>query len=939
MSDTLFRALSELPRVNQSDLLQLLDRLSQLSPKEHGKLYKSELKALPPAALQARLDVSTFRLERTNVIPGKTTIETLTLTNTHKATIHWKIQNASQVTSAMFLSCTPTSGKLEKGKSVEIRVCCVLLAFKRVLDFLKIECSIADNPKHAFIPILLHCMPNQERTREPYWSVDFGELAIHPNGLLDDRPITAAPIPSSSTPDSSASSSFPQSNIGIVAPAVPTTTTTTTKTVTSTSLFVPSVITIAPTLAEVSPDVSRGTAELYGTRVHIRRWNIGPLDAPPSACLDEIATLQQLSHPKLVSLVGGRAELGQAYVITRFVEGGTFEKYLKASIGGENRDLLKRLDMILDVAYGMAFLHGKNVLHLHLTTASMLIDEKRLKLGDFGRSFTMPVPVNCYMAPELYVNAANGCKESDVFSFGVCLWETVCCAKPYRSSAHIMSAVLPPISTDVSLLPDLVELINSCVRLDPKQRPTFSTIISELEGIRDSASSRTVFRLSMPRNKTLLDSAIASFPSTLVFLDLSSNVLLTDLAIPSLPRGLAHLDLSMCHHLSDDSIAYLPASLTHLDLSSATRLTDKAIPAMPRNLTFLSLRDNTNITEDSLINLPTGLLTINLLNASRLSESSLPKFPRSITDFVMPFAWIPAFKDENVKLLPPALTSLHFPTNTTITTSGLDHLPDSLRTINLAANASVGTVGLSVLPRNLESLNLSSATSLTDDGIQFLPKSLLHLNMAKNKNIGHLGVRVLPSRLLSLNLSGTQNLWDMSIRSLPRSLTVLVLSGNKQLTDEGIKDLPPSLTELSLAANTNFTDACANCFPDSLKILNLYWNNLWTDASIRALPRSLVELNLSSNQNFTDACIPDLPRSLRVLYFRKCAQITDNSIKYLPRSLTHLDLSAAHMLTDDCTSDMPTGLLTLEIWKNRNLSKENLRARLPSMKVLAVGVD
>lgn len=126
MSEVLARALSEYPRVSQADILQLLDVCSRLTPKEHAKLFKSESKALSSQHHQARLDLERCRLERHSVIPCKTTIETIKLTNPHKSTIHWKLQRPSQVTSQFFLSCTPASGTLEKGKSVEIRVCCVL---------------------------------------------------------------------------------------------------------------------------------------------------------------------------------------------------------------------------------------------------------------------------------------------------------------------------------------------------------------------------------------------------------------------------------------------------------------------------------------------------------------------------------------------------------------------------------------------------------------------------------------------------------------------------------------------------------------------------------------------------------------------------------------------------------------------------------------------
>jgi hypothetical protein len=1016
MNTILSRVLSEYPRVSQSDILQLLDFLTKLPLKDHAKLFKAETKALSTQQNQARLDVDRCRLDRPDVIPCKTTIETFKLTNTHRSPVNWKLLQPSQVTSQFFLSCTPTSGTLEKGKSVEIRISCVPFTFKKILDLLIITCSITDNPNQAYLPIMLHVSPNHESIREPYWSVDFSELTLKgasssstSNSATNTIAITTTTTNRASLTDSiSSAASTSTSNTNNVSPSgssfqsgwsysptshshpllgsSPVTNgsgmgsgatrtgssplgrsdsplTYTPLSLSGASFPSPSSSPfLVPSKSSSNVQVTSGTAELYGTKVHVRRWLIDSHELPPQACLDEIEVLKSLSHPNLVCFIGGRAELGQAYVITKLMEGGPFETFLKYP-KGDGTMLLKRMEMILDIAYGMAFLHGKGIVHRHLSTSIMMMDEKRrLRLSEYGQSVAynasasttttiaavpmvnnvniMNMTMNCcYLAPELLADPFNASMASDVFSFGVCLWETACATKPVRSCSDLTSGLLPSLSCDTTMFPDLVELINSCCNKDPIMRPSFSTIINELEAIRDTASTRTSFRFVLTRNKTIKNRLISSFPPSLVFLDMASNVHLTDDCITELPRKLVHLDLQMCPNLTDDSIQFLPATLTYLDLSAATKLTNISIPAMPRALIFLSLRDNTNLTEECLEYLPTGLLNLNLINSSKLTESCLTKLPKTLLEFTMPCAWIPAFKDEFIKFLPPLLTALNFPTNTSLTSAGLANLPQTIKVINLAANSAIGNSALSILPRNLESLNVSAAAKFTDDGLQFLPKSLQHLNLSRNKNIGHLGIRVLPHHLLSLNISASQNIWDMSIRSMPRSLTILNLSGNKQITDEGIKDLPPSLTELNLATNPNLTDNCVKFFPASLKALNLYWNVHFSDTSIRLLPRSLTELNLSSNENFTDSCIADLPRSLRVLYLRKCTNFTDACIKYLPRSLTHLDLTSSKSFTDECISDMPPGLVTLELWKNKNLSKDSLRARLPSMKVLALNVD
>lgn len=1062
-SAVLGRLFRETPRVSQSDILQLLGELVETTPKDHGKIFKAESKTLSTQAQQSKLDVNICRLERLGVSPCKTTIENITLTNSRKTPVSWKIARPSQVTSQHFLSCTPSAGTLEKGKTVEVRVCCVLFTrHHSLLDLLSITCTSSGSASSSYLPILLHLTPNPNATHEPYWSVDLAELTLisatsdstlahHTQASTSNNPVlTPSPInfnthhglaqspgPSTShllagSPDSTETGlgkrvSFnepeilPRSLTPPTAASMPSTPLSSSPSSVS-SLLAPS----APVIT-----VMTASAYLYGTKVFLRRWNIGEHSVPPPECVDEISALQRLYHSHLASFIGARAQKGQAYVITKFMEGGAFSKFLKASLAaapptsgpspspysssmpslstnapGPKLDanaLMKRLEMMLDVSYAMAFLHGRGIVHRHLSTSNMLLDEnRRIRLCEAGTA-QLSSAINVYLAPELlgdgqdnsappptlgtYLairsaalsdakdpsspsansasqnvtnqtssssmspssNDENGLSSnvehlvlmaSDVFAFGICLWEAIIGARPVRSAMDLVSGYVPSLPADMSMFPDLVELVNSCIQRDPLSRPSFSAVIGELAAVIESAPKRTPFHFAMPRNKTIKDDLISSFPTTLVFLDLASNVHLTDSCALNMPKSLVHLDLSMVNNFTDDAIAYLPPMLTHLDLSAATRLTDGSIPLMPRGLQYLSLRDNTNLTEKCLAGLPTSLIALNLLNASKLlPESALSQFPSSLTDFTVPFGWITIFKDELIPKLPPALRTLNFATNTSLTSAGIANLPPKMKHINLASNPHITKDALTLLSAGLESLNLASATALTDDDMQYLPRALYHLNLSRNKTVGVAGLKNLPPNLISLTLSSTPNILDIGIRSLPRSLTTLILSGNKQLTDEAIKDLPPSLTEFNLAANSKLTDACACAFPASLKILNLFANLHFTDASIRALPRSLTELNLGSNEMFTDACLPDLPRSMRVLYLRKSTMFSDDGIQYLPRSLTHLDLSAARNLTDECVCDMPIGLVTLELWKNQNLTKDNLKARLPLIRVLALNVE
>ena len=72
-------------------------------------------------------------------------------------------------------------------------------------------------------------------------------------------------------------------------------------------------------------------------------------------------------------------------MVTEFLSGGSLFDYLH-----KKKDKLSEeqiLNIMMDVALGMSYLHGKNVLHCDLKSSNVLIDENwNVKLCDFGLS-------------------------------------------------------------------------------------------------------------------------------------------------------------------------------------------------------------------------------------------------------------------------------------------------------------------------------------------------------------------------------------------------------------------------------------------------------------------------------------------------------------------------------------------------------------------------
>jgi len=157
----------------------------------------------------------------------------------------------------------------------------------------------------------------------------------------------------------------------------------------------------------------------------------------------------------------------------------------------------ERLAMALDIARGMNYLHSKCIIFRDLKPHNVGIDRGGgFRLFDFGlarevatHSGICPGKAGSrrYMAPETIMNNVT-CFASDVYSFGITLWELVSLIRPedFQHPEQFEKAVCvdgyrPPISAIEK--PAIRNLVERCWHQDYQQRPSFSNIIDMLKGI------------------------------------------------------------------------------------------------------------------------------------------------------------------------------------------------------------------------------------------------------------------------------------------------------------------------------------------------------------------------------------------------------------------------------------------------------------------------
>ncbi|KAM7266816.1 hypothetical protein ACFE04_008982 [Oxalis oulophora] len=216
----------------------------------------------------------------------------------------------------------------------------------------------------------------------------------------------------------------------------------------------------------------------------------------------EALILSSLHHPNVVSFYGivRDGPDGSLATVTEFMVNGSLKQFLQKK--DRTIDRRKRLIIAMDAAFGMEYLHGKNIVHFDLKCENLLVnmrDPQRpiCKIGDLGLSKvkqhtlvsggvrgTLP-----WMAPELLSGKSNMVTEKiDVYSFGIVMWELLTGEEPYADMhcASIIGGIVnntlrpqPPTWCD----PEWRSLMESCWACDPAERPSFAETSQKLRNM------------------------------------------------------------------------------------------------------------------------------------------------------------------------------------------------------------------------------------------------------------------------------------------------------------------------------------------------------------------------------------------------------------------------------------------------------------------------
>ncbi|XP_028849490.1 protein-tyrosine kinase 6b [Denticeps clupeoides] len=210
----------------------------------------------------------------------------------------------------------------------------------------------------------------------------------------------------------------------------------------------------------------------------------------------EVHILKKLRHRHLISLFAICTSSMPYFIITEFMMKGNLLDFLRGEEGSK-LDRMSLIDMASQVADGMSYLESTNSIHRDLAARNILVGENYLcKVADFGLARIIKEPFYVsedkkipykWSAPEAI---SHGCfsNKSDVWSFGILLYEIFTYGGiPYPgfSTSEVYGQVIkgyrmpaPP-----HCPPYIYDVMMSCWRIKPADRPEFSDLKPDLENI------------------------------------------------------------------------------------------------------------------------------------------------------------------------------------------------------------------------------------------------------------------------------------------------------------------------------------------------------------------------------------------------------------------------------------------------------------------------
>lgn len=214
----------------------------------------------------------------------------------------------------------------------------------------------------------------------------------------------------------------------------------------------------------------------------------------------EARVVAKLDHPNIVPVFDYADHNGQSYLVMKFIEGETLKGVLDRQWPGKEQIL----SIVQSVGKALSYAHGQGVLHRDVKPSNILLTEAgNVYLADFGLARMAEAGQSTlsgdqllgtpqYISPEQARGAQDLDEGTDIYSFGIVLYQLAVGRVPYSSDTpfsiihdHIYTPLPMPRSINEKIPDDLERVLLKALAKERNDR--FSSV-QELAGAFDKAA-------------------------------------------------------------------------------------------------------------------------------------------------------------------------------------------------------------------------------------------------------------------------------------------------------------------------------------------------------------------------------------------------------------------------------------------------------------------
>ena len=223
--------------------------------------------------------------------------------------------------------------------------------------------------------------------------------------------------------------------------------------------------------------------------------------------LREAQAASKLIHTNIVAIYAiEQDEAGNSFIVMEYVPG----RPLDALITGDPLTIQWITDLAMQIAEALSVAHAESIVHRDIKPSNIIISERgQAKVLDFGLATFQGATVvtaegstmgtMAYMSPE-QTQGSNVDNRSDIFAFGVVLYELIAGRRPFdgdstTSLAHaIIQGTPEPLARYKANVPDdLQRVVEKSLRKHPDERyQTAGDILADLRALRRQLDTGSV---------------------------------------------------------------------------------------------------------------------------------------------------------------------------------------------------------------------------------------------------------------------------------------------------------------------------------------------------------------------------------------------------------------------------------------------------------------